>query len=173
MRYPENGWYEENDYTAFASASFHTKNTQKTFRGLPRLQSGTIFQFLWHNPAYHIYIIYVCMYIVCVCESFTVTLYMNLWRVPELSWLRKVEVPLADSNCLTWRQTRILAKVHWHCIAGKEDAFCFTVRILASCHNNVFRFRSKIVTSLRLSLSPFWSLLVNLRKTQHTQFPAT
>ena len=29
------------------------KKTQKAFRGLPRLQSGTIFQVLWHNPAYH------------------------------------------------------------------------------------------------------------------------
>ena len=53
MRYPENGWYEENDYIAFASASFRKKKTQKAFRGLPRLQSGTIFQVLWHNPAYH------------------------------------------------------------------------------------------------------------------------
>ena len=53
MRYPENGWYEENDYIAFASASFRKKKAQKAFRGLPRLQSGTIFQVLWHNPAYH------------------------------------------------------------------------------------------------------------------------
>ena len=53
MRYPENGWYEENDYyIAFASASFRQKKIQKTFRGLPRLQSGAIFQVLWHNPAY-------------------------------------------------------------------------------------------------------------------------
>ena len=29
------------------------KKAQKAFRGLPRLQSGTIFQVLWHNPAYH------------------------------------------------------------------------------------------------------------------------
>ena len=53
MRYPETGWYEEHDYIAFASASFRREKTQKTFRGLPRLQSGTIFQVLWHNPAYH------------------------------------------------------------------------------------------------------------------------
>ena len=53
MRYPENGWYEENDYIAFASASLRKKKAQKAFRGLPRLQSGTIFQVLWHNPAYH------------------------------------------------------------------------------------------------------------------------
>ena len=53
MRYPENGRYEENDYIAFASASFRQKKTQKAFRGLSRLQSGTIFQVLWHNPAYH------------------------------------------------------------------------------------------------------------------------
>ena len=29
------------------------KKAQKAFRGLPRLQSGTMFQVLWHNPAYH------------------------------------------------------------------------------------------------------------------------
>ena len=53
MRYPETGWDEEHDYIAFASASFRRVKTQKTFRGLPRLLSDTIFQVLWHNPAYH------------------------------------------------------------------------------------------------------------------------
>ena len=53
MRYPETWWDEEHDYIAFASASFRRVKTQKTFRGLPRLLSDTIFQVLWHNPAYH------------------------------------------------------------------------------------------------------------------------
>ena len=33
MRYPENGPYEENDYIAFASASFRQKKAQKPSAG--------------------------------------------------------------------------------------------------------------------------------------------
>ena len=33
MRYPENGWYEENDYIAFASASFRKKKHKKPSAG--------------------------------------------------------------------------------------------------------------------------------------------
>ena len=53
MRYPENGRYEENDYIAFASASFRQKKNTKS---LPRASATAVryhFQVLWHNPAYH------------------------------------------------------------------------------------------------------------------------
>ena len=33
MRYPENGWYEKNDYIAFASASFRQKKNKKPSAG--------------------------------------------------------------------------------------------------------------------------------------------
>ncbi len=54
MRYPENGWYEENDYIATASASFREKNVQKSFRELPRPAPRELFKVLCPFSAYHL-----------------------------------------------------------------------------------------------------------------------
>ena len=53
MRYPENGWYEENDYIAIASASFRKKKHKKPSAGFRDCSPVPFSKVLWHNPAYH------------------------------------------------------------------------------------------------------------------------
>ena len=47
MRYPENGWYEENNYIAFASTSFREKNNNK--KSLPRASATAV---RYHFPSF-------------------------------------------------------------------------------------------------------------------------
>ena len=111
LRYLKNGWYEENDYIAFASASFRKKNT---FRGLPRLQSGTIFHVLWHNPAYH----YV----------------ENKWRCSSVVWASPVELLfwLLQATKLEGPGADHFVRKKWKIRTNSEFMTCFFFDIGAS-----------------------------------------